>query len=201
VRASLVRTLGMLIAVTLLLCGLLALLADPLVRFVYGHKWAPAADAVRYLAGLGGARVMCDFLSDYLVAVGRPRTILVLQALWVAVLIPLLAVGAHVDGIYGVSFAHMGVALAVVVPAFLVAVRRTGVRLMPLLALLWRPLVGTGVGLAGAALAIAHLSGNFTRLTVGGTIAGALYAAVVYPGRHVFAASPSSVSKGEEQPT
>jgi len=197
-RAGLVRTLGMLMAVTLIVCGLLATLADPLVRFVYGQKWSPAVDAVRYLAALGGARVMCDFLSDYLVAVGKPRTILLLQATWVAALIPLLAVGAHVDGIYGVSFAHMAVALILVVPAFLFAVRRTGVRLMPLLTVLWRPVLGSVLGLAGAAVAISRISGPFARLAIGATIAAAVYAAIVYPARLVFTRAIRSPLPAEE---
>ena len=111
--------MAVLVAVTVPVCGLLGLLAHPLIGLVYGPKWLAAARALQWLAVLGGCRVFIELVSDYLIALGRPRTYLLLQGVWVAAPVPTLIVGAHLRGFVGVSVAHAGVAALIMIPLFL----------------------------------------------------------------------------------
>jgi O-antigen/teichoic acid export membrane protein len=175
------RSLGLLMAATVPVCVLLAVMADPLVRFVYGDRWAPAAEALRWLAVLGAARVAAELAYDLLVAVGRSRATLWLQSAWTLTLIPVLAAGAHLDGIRGVAAGHAAVALLLVVPAFAVVLARAGIRLGPLAAGLARPLAG-GVLVAGCGLAALLLvDGAFLQLALAAGTGLAAYAAVIAP--------------------
>lgn len=188
VRTSLVRSIVPLAAITIPVCGLLAVLAHPLIVFVYGSKWRGAAGALEFLAVLGGCRVFVELISDYLIALGRPRTILAIQALWVAALIPALAVGAHVHGITGVAFAHMIIAGGLVMPAFLFALHRTGVRLAGLMRRTLRPVLGAVVALGAGVTLLGHLSGDLNELTACGMLVVAIYVLIVYPGRMALVA-------------
>ena len=72
----------------------LAVLAVPLVAFLYPSRYRPAASALAFLAILGGIRVLLDFA---LRPFRGPREVtnpLVLQCLWGVVLIPALIIGA-----------------------------------------------------------------------------------------------------------
>ncbi len=131
----------------------LAVLSGPLVGTLYPHRYRPAAAALAFLAVLGGIRVLLDFTYDLFVALGKPRTLLMLQCAWGLALVPALVLGAHVDGIRGVAIGHVVVVCLVVVPAYLVVVRRAGFEHGPLVRPLVRPLVaGLVAGLAAFAV-------------------------------------------------
>ncbi len=116
-RSSLV-----LLAVTLPTCLLLAVFADPLVRFLYGDKWAPAVTVLRLLAGLGLLRVLYQYWADVLVAVGAGRRTLLSQVAWLIALAPALVLSVH-WGLLGVGVAHVVVAAAVVGPVYVACLR------------------------------------------------------------------------------
>lgn len=180
------RAGALLMAATIPVCVLLATLGLPLIRFVYGEKWEAAASALHFLAILGIARVALELAYDLLVALGKSRAVLALQAAWVGALIPALTIGAHFGGIRGVGIAHVLVALGLIAPAFAVALRRNGFGPASYLPSLTRPMVG---GLVIAAIGIAAqllLHGDVVELIVGGTAAGIAYLAVVYPMRHML---------------
>jgi O-antigen/teichoic acid export membrane protein len=136
------KSVALLLAITLPVCALLSLLADPLVRVVYGDKWAPAADALRWLAVLGAARVMTELGYDLLVALARSRAVLALQGLWLAGLVPAMIVGAR-GGIGGVAAAQAALAWLLVIPAFLVAIHRAGVPVRAVVRHVGRPALAT----------------------------------------------------------
>jgi PST family polysaccharide transporter len=160
-------------------CLLLAVLAEPVVRFVYGAKWVPAADALRFLALLGGVRVAVGFVFDLLVGAGRTRTTLWLQIVWLAVLFPALVVRAEGDGLPGVAAAHALVGVAGDMPSFLFALHRFGVPLDGLARQLVRPAGGLVLGAAVAALAAGAVEGSLARIFVVAPAALAAYAVVV----------------------
>ncbi|HKE99800.1 MAG TPA: lipopolysaccharide biosynthesis protein [Actinomycetes bacterium] len=181
-RSSFARSLGLLMTATLPVCVLLGLMADPLVRFVYGDRWAPAAGALRWLALLSAARVAAELAYDLLVAVGRSRSTLWLQGAWTLALIPVLALGARLAGISGVAAGHAAVALLLVVPAFAVSLARVGIGPRALGAELTRPLLGSIVVAACCLVALALPSGPFLQLAVAGASGLGAYAAlVVFP--------------------
>ncbi len=89
------EVLQLLTAVALPVCLLVAGAAAPIVHLVYGGQWAPAAAALAFLGVAAAARIFFELAYDFLVVVGRSGPILVVQAVWVAVLVPALVVGAH----------------------------------------------------------------------------------------------------------
>ena len=101
----------------------LMFLAPQLVTTLYGERWAAAAAAVVPLAAFGAFRVVFDLIATYLIACGMTRHVLVVQVLWVVVLIPAMITGISLAGIAGAGWAHVTVAAAVVLPAYLVCLK------------------------------------------------------------------------------
>jgi O-antigen/teichoic acid export membrane protein len=117
-------TLNRVAKLTLPICLLLGALAHPLVALVYGHKWAPASQALVGLAILGAARTLIELMSDFLVALGRTKAVMVVQLLWLAALTGALIVLVDAAGIAGAGAAQAGVAVLVVIPAYAYFLRR-----------------------------------------------------------------------------
>lgn len=179
------RSMVLLMVVTIPMCVLLSVFAPGLIAVLYGHRWGPAARALEFLAFLGGIRVAAELAYDLLVALGRSRDTMRLQALWVVVLVPALYLCTRVGGIRGTSVAHVAVGCLVVLPAFVLALRRSGLRVRPLAAACVRPAVG-GVVLGLLALASTRvLTGTLWQLAVGGLVAVAGYAVVALPVRRI----------------
>ena len=157
----------------------LALLAAPLIEVVYGEDWLPAAEALRFLAVLGGARVVIALVFDLLVGVGRSRHTLLLKVLWFVVLVPALQVGATLDGIRGVALAHALVAIAWALPLFLHGASRTGVALGKLGHDSLRPALAAL--LAGTTVLLLPLDrwGPLVQLLAGGGAIGLVYGSLV----------------------
>ena len=140
-------------------CALLAAIPGPVIRAVYGDQWTGAAGALRYLAILGLLRIIFELCYDFLVAAGRSRALLTVQALWLAALIPALIIGAHDNGISGVGLGHVIVATGIIAPAYLLTLRAVGIRPLRILAVTWRPILG-GAVVAAVAIAVNHVAGN-----------------------------------------
>ncbi|HEX3589937.1 MAG TPA: oligosaccharide flippase family protein [Pseudonocardiaceae bacterium] len=182
----LARLAGLLMAATLPVCALLGLLALPLVTTLYGQEWKGATGALEFLVILGAVRVACELGYDYLVALGYGRRTMWLQAFWVAALVVFLPMGAHLDGIRGVGAAHAAVAVMLVLPAFCLAVRATGVPLMVLLRAVTRPLIGCALIVMVLLEVRWHTSPGFDRLLIGGIAGLAVYIPIVWPMRRLI---------------
>ena len=107
---------------------LLATLAEPVIRLVYGQRWTPAAPVLTLLAILGLLRVAYDLAYDCLAAACLRPTLLGVQGWWLAALVPVLAVGARTHGIVGVGAGHVLVAGLLVCPVFSGRCRAAGSR-------------------------------------------------------------------------
>lgn len=189
---SLARGVGLLMAATIPVCVLLACYAEPMLAFVYGEKWTPAAQALQILALLGLIRVVLFIGYDLLVALDSNRLLLGLQAIWLGAMVPTLLVGTKLDGIRGASAALLAVAALVMVPAFAIVLRRKGLRLGSTLKACRRPAIG-GVLVALSSVAVlTYVEGAFARLAVGGLVALAVYLPVVYPMRAMLPGRASS---------
>jgi O-antigen/teichoic acid export membrane protein len=184
-RAAFVRSLALLMTVTIPACVMLATLGEPLIGFLYGQQWVPAAEALRYLAILGALRVALQLASDLLVAVGKGRSTLWLQFLWLSALVPILSLFAGRDGLAGVGIGHMVVAGLVVLPAFLLVLRRMGLRPTRLAMAIARPLIGGVAAAVVAGAAATFLHTQVVILAVGGVGGLAVYAAIAWPMRHL----------------
>lgn len=180
-ETSFVKSMTLLLLVTVPLCVMIGLLALPLVRVVYGSKWSPSAGPLAFLAIVAVVRIASTFVRDMLVATGRATMSLVLMLVWLASLAPALVVGTHIDSIRGAGVGHLVIAVGVMVPAHLVALRLAGFRSIRFAWSVSRPVLGGTLAAAGL-LATAYLVGNdLVRLMVGGAVAVVLYGVVALP--------------------
>ncbi len=134
----------------------LATTAGPLVRLLYGERWAAAAAPLVGLAVFGGIRVVLDLLATFLVSVGATAEVLRVQVAWLLVMVPAMVVGVRSFGLRGAGWTHVAVAVAVVVPLYLVGLRRAGVDVR----LLVRPWAVAAAAAAPAAVVTAVVVGR-----------------------------------------
>lgn len=189
------RALGVVMTATVPLCVLLAALAGPIVELVYGERWLPAAAALPWLMGLGLVRIGCELAYDCLVAIGRRRSLIGVQGLWLVVLVPVLMAGADAGGIEGVAQGHLLVAGAVVVPVFLVALHRGGIGLGTVARACAWPFLG-GVVMTALVLGLELLLGDgVLALLATGSAAVLCYAVCVLPSlRFLRGSAPATTS-------
>jgi PST family polysaccharide transporter len=168
---------GALRAVSLIvmpMCAMLLALARPLVLTVYGEKWVASANALEILAIYGVVFVVCLLFANMLTSFGRTKFLFVLQLIWIATLVPAMALGVHQDGIVGAAYAHVAVIVPIVLPSYLFALKRvTGVRF----AALGRAVVPALLASSAAALAargVASLLNIPLTQLIGGLAAGGL---------------------------
>lgn len=125
---GLVLCIAPLVAVATLVSLGLAAAAVPVVTLVYGERWEPAAAALAGLAVFGGIRVVLDLVATFLIAAGETRAVLAVQVAWVLTMVPAMIVGVAGWGLAGAGWAHVGVVVAVVVPLYLRALAKVGIR-------------------------------------------------------------------------
>lgn len=148
--------------------AVLAALAAPLIEVVYGTKWLPAAPVLAALGVYGGMRVLFDIFVGYLYAHGRSRAVLIIQVVWlVAVVVGMLAV-TPVYGIAGAAWVHVLVAVVVVLPAYLIVLARSGIRMRALFGALWLPSVAALPAIAFAICIAFVIHDALPALLVGG---------------------------------
>jgi O-antigen/teichoic acid export membrane protein len=185
------RAMGLLMALTVPACVLLATLAGPLIRAIYGQRWVPAAHALSLLAVLGLMRVAYGLFYDGMAVTGRRNSLMGIQGLWLAALIPVLIIGARLRGITGVSAGHVVVAAVLVGPAFLWALSRAGIRVRSMIAACLRPAIG-GALMAAVSLIVIRVAGSGVPGLAAAIVAGcAVYLPVVYPMRTLLRRSPA----------
>jgi PST family polysaccharide transporter len=132
-------------------CVLLAVLADDVVTVVYGARWQAASPALVALAALGACRVALELAYGLQVAAGKGRAALLVNASWLAALVPALVVGARLGGLRGVGVAHAVVVVGLVLPLQLTVLRRCGVDARYLGRALVRPVsAAAGCGVAAS---------------------------------------------------
>ena len=132
-------------------CALCSVLAGPLIDTVYGTRWHPASTALIVLSIFGAARTVLTLFSDLTVALGMTRRLMYIQLAWLAALIPAMIFCVGRWGIMGAGIAHAVVVVPVVIPLYLITVRRaTTITARTMRDALVRPLVAS---LAAAAIA------------------------------------------------
>ena len=142
------------LAVALPACAFLAGAAWPIVTFVYGDVWAPAALALQWLALQAAVRIVFELSYDFLAVKRRSAVLMLIQGVWLVALLPALIVGALIDGIRGVAVAQFVVAGIILIAGYGWALARAGVRVGGLARASGVPLLGGVVaGVAGWLLA------------------------------------------------
>jgi PST family polysaccharide transporter len=190
------RALGILMTGTVPLCVLLGVLAGPVIELLYGSQWSPAAKALPWLMALGLARIGSELAYDCLVAAGQRRSLIAAQGLWLVALVPVLIAAAHHGGIVGVAQGHVLVAGGLVVPVFLIALRRAGIGPRWIGRACARPFAGGAVMAAVLVGLQRPLGDSRPALLAAGAAGLAAYALCVLPGRSPLrgALSPGAAS-------
>jgi PST family polysaccharide transporter len=201
-RSAFRGLIGLLAAVTFPVCLLFAGAAEPLIRFVYGAAWAPAAGALTWLGVLAAFKIVFELAYDYLVVIGASRAILGLQLLTLAALVPAIVLGVHLSGIAGAAAAQVAVAACVALPLYAVLFRRAGMPARNLLGRLWLPGLGAvAVGACAAALPLA-ISSDVAAVVLAGIVAVAGLGLLVYLDRGELSRMRNLISpaRGREVP-
>ncbi|GIH69063.1 oligosaccharide flippase family protein [Sphaerimonospora thailandensis] len=180
------RTVPLLVAGVLPAAVLMCTLAHEIVVFLYGAKWAPAADALRFLAVLMVVRMFVSFAFDILTSVGATKWTVWVNLGWAVALVAALLAGTRMDGIRGTAIGHAVVAVLVALPLTAWALNRAGVRLRPVLPGLVRPLCGAALAalvITMIAAVSAPLTGDLpvVELSVAGSAGLLVYILVVVP--------------------
>lgn len=152
--------------------------AVPLVNFIYGDAWLPAASALSWLAVAAISKVFCDLAYDFLVVLGKSGTVLLIQAASLLVLVPVLVTGASWFGLAGIAAAQAFVACCVVLPLYLWQLQKSGIRVPPLARKMLLPLVASAItGLL--AWTAASMIPNTLLALVSGGVAALVVAAIL----------------------
>lgn len=196
-RATFVSSAGLLGAVTMPVCAVLAGAAGPIITVVYGPVWAPAAAVLGWLGLLAAFRILFELCYDYFVVLAHTRAVLAVQVAWLVALIPALYYGARTGGPAGGGAAALAVAALVVAPIYLYELRRTGISLTALAATLAMPLLA-GACVGAAALAAARfIPIGLLAIPVAGLAALAALAALLYRMRNVLRSLRTVGDRGE----
>ena len=178
--AAFSQILRPLAAVALPACILLAVAAEDVIRFVYGSEWLPAATALRWLAVMAAFRIFFELTYDYLVVLGRSRSILAIQCVWFAALLPGVLAGVHLRGIAGAGAALVVVSAVVVLPLYLHALRRVGIVSRSILRQVFVPALATLV-LGAMVVAVTGLvSGAFVAVSASALLSAAVTSALLW---------------------
>lgn len=174
------RALSLVTAAAVPICVLLGVLAEPVIRLVYGDRWAAAALPLQFLVALGLIRVVVELAYDCL-ATRMSKTLMVMQGWWLAALVPVLVLFGQRFGIVGVAAGHVVVAGLLVGPVFLLALSKLGIRARVVLRTSRRPLLG-GLVMGLVAAGVHRLLGNgFLALAASGIAALTAYVPIVLP--------------------
>jgi O-antigen/teichoic acid export membrane protein len=172
-RTSFETMLALVSAVTVPVCLVESGSAAPLIRIVYGIHWLPAHQPLIWLALLAALQIFFQLTLDYFAVLGRSRMLIALQTAWLVVLVPSLIAGARMQGVAGVAFAELAVAVALPLPWYLVSLHRAGLRGRSLAIRLGLPLLGAAAAGAAAAGAAAVAPSAWLALPCG-ALAGLL---------------------------
>jgi tetratricopeptide (TPR) repeat protein len=158
------------------MCGMTIALARPIILTLYGAKWVAAANVLVILSLYGAAFMACLLFANMLTALGRTRFLFILQLIWIGTLVPAMALGVHQDGIVGAAYAHVAVIVPVVLPSYLLALKRvTGVRLTALGKAALPAVLASSVAALAARVAGSQFSSPLAQLVAGLATGGVIY--------------------------
>ena len=164
------------------MCGLMIALARPLVLTLYGSKWTSSAHVLSILAIYGAISIICILFANMLTSLGKAKFTLVVQVIWLGTLVPAMAVGVHRDGIVGAAMAHIVIIVPIVLPSYLVVLKRaTGIHLSKLVMAALPPLLAAAVAALAAHAVAERLTSPLAQLVSGLAVGGLTYAVVVAP--------------------
>ena len=167
------------------MCAMMLALARPIVLTLYGAKWAASANVLAILSIYGVVSMVCLLFANMLTSFGRTKILLVLQLIWIGTLVPAMVLGVRRDGIVGAAYAHIAVIVPIVLPSYLLALKRvTGVRLTALGKAALTPLLASAAAALAARAAASQLHSPLAQLIAGLAAGGVVY--VICAGRQAI---------------
>ena len=167
------------------MCAMMLVLARPLILTLYGAKWAASADVLAILSIYGVASMVCLLFANMLTSFGRTKSLFFLQLIWIGTLVPAMVLGVRMDGIVGAAYAHIAVIVPIVLPSYLLALKRvTGVRLTALGKAALPPFLASAAAALAARAAASQLHSPLAQLIAGLAAGGVVY--VIGAGRQAI---------------
>ncbi len=164
------------------MCMLVMALSRPIVLTLYGGHWVAAATVLSVLSIYGLISIVGMLFSSMLAALGRSKSVLIVQLVWLAGLIPAMAIGVHKDGIVGAAISHIVIVVPIVLPCYLFAVKRaTGVRLGQLAKAAFPSLAAAALAASLAWLTASQFDRASFQLLAGMAAGGLCYAVLTAP--------------------
>jgi len=191
-RSAFLSAGGLLAAISLPACLLLAGAAGPLIRFLYGDVWGPAATVLAWLGPLAALRILFELFYDYFVVIASTRVVFTVQVIWFVVLVPTLYLASQQAGLWAAGAAQFGVALLVVLPLYLYELHRTEISLASMGSRVAPAILGAAAVAAVALLAARAGWVDLVVLAVAGVAAVAAMALLGYRLRHAVRALRSA---------
>jgi PST family polysaccharide transporter len=182
-RRGFLSAAGLLGAVTLPLCLTISGSAGPVIGFVYGARWLPAARPLVWLAALAALQIFFELSYDYFVVLAMSRVVFTMQLVWLLVLVPALVVGGWWRGDWGLAMAEACVAAFLTLPWYLWELRRVGIGPGALAARMRLPLAGAGLAGLFATVAARLAPTELTALLASGTSALVIVGLLAYRAR------------------
>lgn len=181
-RSAIIDGMRMIAFVVMPMCAVIMALARPLVATLYGAKWSASANVLSYLTIYAAITLICVLVANIISSMGYANLLLAIQLIWLAALTPAMIIGVHRDGIVGAAFAHIAVIGPIVLPCYLIALRRaTGVGFVLVARAISPALVAAALaGLAAKAVA-AQFTAPLLQLMAGALVGGLLYVLIALP--------------------
>jgi O-antigen/teichoic acid export membrane protein len=179
-KTGFLASVGLMESLTLPACLLISGASIPLVRFVYGTHWEPAARALVWLGALAALRILFEFIYDFFVILTRSRVVFTVQLVWLILLIPALIVGTKMYGIAGTGMAEVAVSLVLVLPWYLHELSSIGISRRAFAGQVVLPLLAAVVVAIAAAGISGAISNALAACGISGVVALAVIAGLVY---------------------
>lgn len=179
-RKAVAMIFGVLAACTFPLFAFVSGAAGPLVKFIYGEIWFPAAAVLAFLVFSALCRLLYELIYDYLVVLGKSGTVFIVQTAGLVAMIPALVVGAHLGGLVGLAIAQAAVSWSIILPLYLIQLSRAGVDLRIVARSCMVPgSIGFLVGVTSYWMSL-HFQSAFATLAAGGVLVAIASASLLY---------------------
>jgi lipopolysaccharide exporter len=181
-RAAVTSSMRALGLVVMPMSALTIATARPLVLTIYGAKWVESAAVLEVLSLYGCISIFCLLIANIISGLGRSKFLLVVQLVWLAALVPAMALGVRREGIVGAAYAHIAVIGPLILPSYLFVLHRlTGTRLRSVLGAILPALLPSIAAAAAAVEVTRLLTVPIVQLAAGLACGGAIYAIATAP--------------------
>ncbi len=147
-RRALLQVVALICAIAIPVSTGLMLTAHLSVPLLLGEKWLDAVPVVIVMAIYGLTNAVGSSTGTLFLALGKPRIVSNVTLLQLLLLAPALYVGVSREGAVGAAWAYVASALVVVPLSYAILVRTLRIPVLELFAVVWRPLVATGLMIA-----------------------------------------------------